>query len=578
MTTYAAEGRCVKKYSSIANVVYQLNVRFKPIDTLTLLKAYVPAEEIVHWFNIFLQTSVGDIDKYDICITQIIIVTSDITSKQDHILRDFVNSTLIYFDVFLEITINQFHDSDEFVNKMLSVNQQYVEFNLNNTNVPFTQENDFNITARNITFVAYIRDTVNNSYIFDIDTGFNVSIFYKEELYPVEFYSKLNERKQLQWFYHLKLKDALQDILDCNIKFLVEMKVKLLTMRKCPMVTITNQNELRWYDIVEGIIFMKTHYFLESSEYIYFNESGQIILVCVGTFNKVIEKLSIKVFIDGFSGESIVSIACLSVSIIGLILTLITYCMFEQLRTLPGKNNMSLSINLMLAQIFFLIGSLSQFEPFSISCKIIGIVIHFLWLQSVIWMNICTYHIFTVLIKTKVLRHDNDRATLVKYHTMSIIASAVIVSVNIIYSLVTSKYKDFGYGKTVCYISTELMQEITFGIPVALVIVTNITLFSIVVVKLMRMPDISSAVKHERNNAVIFARLSTLTGLTWVFGFVYSWTGIQAFSYIFTVMSGGQGVLIMISFIVNKRVFDLYTKRFCKQTLPANSNTCSTPL
>lgn len=248
----------------------------------------------------------------------------------------------------------------------------------------------------------------------------------------------------------------------------------------------------------------------------------------------------------------------------------------EQLRTLPGKNNMSLSINLILAQILFLVGSLSRFEPLSNPCKTIGVVIHFFWLQSVFWMNICTYHTFRVFVKTKVMRHSNVRAALLKYHSVSIIASAIFVSINVIYSVINSEYHDIGYGKSVSYISTPLMQIITFGIPVGLIVVANITMFSIVVIKITRMPAISSTVKNDRNNVVIFAKLSTLTGLTWVFGFVYSWTGIQVFSYIFTMLAGGQGVLVMVSFIVNKRVLDLYKTRFSKAALPDHSQNANT--
>lgn len=192
-------------------------------------------------------------------------VTSDL-SKQKPEISDLINSTLMYYDVYFEIDFrsSQYHDSDEFVNKITTVDEQQVVFD----RVNYTNEIYIN-TNRNVTMVAFLRDNVNNNIY-----NFNKTI---SNMYM------LDEIKN----YHVKLNDASQYIAQCvtNGKHFATMyelvSVKLLAMRDCPMFTITNQIDFLWQNIVEGIIFMKTDYFLKSLKYVYFNESSQTILVCV---------------------------------------------------------------------------------------------------------------------------------------------------------------------------------------------------------------------------------------------------------------------------------------------------------
>jgi hypothetical protein len=61
---------------------------------------------------------------------------------------------------------------------------------------------------------------------------------------------------------------------------------------------------------------------------------------------------------------------------------------------------------------------------------------------------------------------------------------------------------------------------------------------------------------------LIFAKLSTITGATWIFGLLYAWTNMVVFSYMFIVLNAGQGVFIMFAFIFNRRVFQMI-KQVC---------------
>lgn len=73
-------------------------------------------------------------------------------------------------------------------------------------------------------------------------------------------------------------------------------------------------------------------------------------------------------------------------SVLCSVLTLISFCMFPSLRTVPGKAIMFLTTFLMIAQISFQFNLLFVSVP--VLCIIVAALQHFSWLSSFCWMNI----------------------------------------------------------------------------------------------------------------------------------------------------------------------------------------------
>ena len=166
---------------------------------------------------------------------------------------------------------------------------------------------------------------------------------------------------------------------------------------------------------------------------------------------------------------------------------------------------------------------------------------------------------------------ENTRSAFTRYAVVANLAAAVLVCINIIVS-VTSGGPGFGYGGQPCYISDKLMILYTIAIPLGVVIICNFLMFLYVIIKVSRLPDVKKNTKHERKNIIIFAKLSTLTGLTWAFAYIYQWTEVKAFAYLFIVANASQDLFIMFSFIINKRVWGMVSQvRF-------TPNTKSTPV
>ena len=262
---------------------------------------------------------------------------------------------------------------------------------------------------------------------------------------------------------------------------------------------------------------------------------------------------------DGVSAQGILSLVCTCISILCLILTLITYALFQELRTQPGINTIALVTCLIIAQTLFQFGSGQSDSVPKWGCQTIGVLTHFFWLMVMFWMNVCSVHMFMVFITIKKITvHKKSLKQTIIYTTYTILASGIIVVINIVVSLRRSDMNGIGYGGKMCYITDYRMVGYVFALPVGMIVVVNLGHYIAVIIKMWRLPTVTSETKHTRNFFAIYAKLSTLTGITWVFGFVYVFTGVTALEYIFIIFNASQGVFIFLAFVCNKRVISLH--------------------
>ncbi|XP_045166357.2 uncharacterized protein LOC123529859 [Mercenaria mercenaria] len=265
------------------------------------------------------------------------------------------------------------------------------------------------------------------------------------------------------------------------------------------------------------------------------------------------------------------AISCLSVSLLSLSLTLIVYSVFKDLRTLPGMNNMALVTSMFAFQATSLINTITDIE-ISWLCSFFAVFTHFSFVNSFSWMFICTYHMLKVFMNVRnraVPRNDCLTFTVYTIFTTSVATVAVVATV--ITAEVQSGGNDIGYGGYGCYIKNSVMVLCAAAIPAAIIIVLNLGMFCITVYKISKHPSMSSAGATERSNIAIFAKLSTLTGLTWIFGFMFVFTKVNALAYIFVTLNAGQGLFIMLSFVCNRRVLRLIHSKFSVQTAASQS-------
>lgn len=277
-------------------------------------------------------------------------------------------------------------------------------------------------------------------------------------------------------------------------------------------------------------------------------------VVCLEDYQKIVKRAKVVTDenIDWHLGRT--SVVCTCVSLIFLFITFIFYCVFPTLRTSGGVINMCLVVTLFFALCAYEFG-IEQNENETL-CVIIGILIHFLWLSVLCWMNACTTHMFLKLSFPLRWRLTQSlKRTLLFSSFFSFLTPLGIVSLNVIvhYSL----DRKFGYGGKVCYMNTVEGRLYSFGVPVAMVFLVNIFLFIFTMCKLKRQLVSVKKNTNSKLNMVACVKLSTITGISWFFGYLYELTQTKAFAYVFTILVAGQGLFLFLAFIVNKKTLGL---------------------
>ena len=193
------------------------------------------------------------------------------------------------------------------------------------------------------------------------------------------------------------------------------------------------------------------------------------------------------------------------------------------------------------------------------------------------WMVVCTYHmvkVFMSITDRSIASHQHRQ--FMKYFAISESIATILIITLVVYRL--AFYGESGYGGDACYIQSPGNILYFVGIPAACMVIANMVMFGFIIVKVARLPDVEMArSSKERDLLTIFFKLSTVTGMTWGFGLVYQLTGVYLFAYLFIICNFGQGVFILFSFVLNKRVYMQLRSLCCKgHAYNSKSNTHAT--
>ena len=357
-------------------------------------------------------------------------------------------------------------------------------------------------------------------------------------------------------------------LLSCRMKDIVPFtKIKM-----CPYITL----EVEEIDVmITNDVLIIKEINLNLSKWEYEIHSGSIYM-CLDDYefiNKQLQprEMNLRTDVNDLTVDpkGLLALICVCLSLLALLVTIFIYSYFTVLQSQPGVNNLILCICLLLAQSVYQFGAGQTTLP-NWACVLIGAISHFLWLTALFSMNICSVHIYLTFSKNRKLSATYDRKQTSIYVAYIVFVPLGFVLINIIVSLIDSHGQDIGYGGSLCYISSNLMQSITFLLPLLVLLISNIVLFVVVVIKINRIKEAVEKTKKERNFLLIYARLSSLTGITWIFGLFQVLIKHDIFEYLFIIFNASQGVFIMIAFVVNKRVASLFCR---KKTLDSSTGT-----
>ncbi|ESO98106.1 hypothetical protein LOTGIDRAFT_143123, partial [Lottia gigantea] len=269
-----------------------------------------------------------------------------------------------------------------------------------------------------------------------------------------------------------------------------------------------------------------------------------------------------------------VTIVCISLSMISLVLVIITYLVFGEMRTQPGINNLTLSCNLFLAQLVLMVG-FDKTNQVTL-CKVLGMTTHFLWLSMLFWMNICSYHMLKVFVFSKFVIHSSNRILKqsIIYSIYGYGTPILIMTTTIVANVIATSGSHLGYGGDICYLSSKLLALYAFVIPLCFVIVSNVTSFVWTVITIHRVKQVGKQ-SGERNNVYIYLKLSVVTGVFWTISLMSNFVDSIVLDYISVILNGSQGVFLLWSFVLNKSVWNKWKKK-CRKSVPADSPTIMT--
>ena len=257
-----------------------------------------------------------------------------------------------------------------------------------------------------------------------------------------------------------------------------------------------------------------------------------------------------------------ITTVCNTFSIVCLVLALVTYLLFPSLRTVPGKLIICFMIILLLTLLCETLSYTIANTPHG--CVIIGIFRHFLWLGVFSSMHVCNFHMFKVFRQKTNNAFNNvlhQRKILCKYFIYAAFCPLSFVIISIITHFLIHKNSSMGYGGVRCFIVNDVLRIIFFILPIGIICFSNAAFFISTIFQIHNTRVVASN-REARNDFLIFVKLTTITGVSWVFQIIDSFLTISAFSYFSTTLNSLQGTLVCFAFIANKNFYSLYRNLF----------------
>ncbi|XP_067056620.1 adhesion G protein-coupled receptor L3-like isoform X5 [Acropora muricata] len=233
-----------------------------------------------------------------------------------------------------------------------------------------------------------------------------------------------------------------------------------------------------------------------------------------------------------------ITLAGCSLSILGLIITLIVHFIFwRNLKSPKTTIHVNFCAALLMANIFILIGSRST--EFKNLCTAISILLHYFFLSAVFWMLAQGLQIYSAIIHVFSATEWQS-----KYYY--ILGWGVPFGI-IIPCLGITRTEGYGSDET-CWLSLESGLIWTFIVPCVVVILINGVIFFWVLRAMMTshkmiMKSLKEKIRRGIKSCLV---LFPLLGLTWVFGLLAFDKHTVVFLYLFAVINSLQGFFVFV--------------------------------
>uniref|UniRef100_A0A7M4FRA1 Adhesion G-protein coupled receptor D1 n=1 Tax=Crocodylus porosus TaxID=8502 RepID=A0A7M4FRA1_CROPO len=252
--------------------------------------------------------------------------------------------------------------------------------------------------------------------------------------------------------------------------------------------------------------------------------------------------------------SSISYIGC-SLSIFCLTITLVTFAILSSVSTIRNQRyhiHANLSFAILVAQILLLISF--QFNPGTVPCKILAILLHFFFLSAFAWMLVEGFHLYSMVIKV----FGSEESKHLYYYGIGWGCPLVICIVS-----ATSATDSYGQFDN-CWLSLSNGAIWAFVAPALFVIVVNIGILIAVTRVISRISADNYKVHGDANafklTAKAVAVLLPILGSSWIFGVLAVNVHTLVFQYMFAVFNSLLLMYGLMLFLKVRAAFKHKTK------------------
>ncbi|XP_054630095.1 adhesion G-protein coupled receptor D1 isoform X1 [Dunckerocampus dactyliophorus] len=230
-----------------------------------------------------------------------------------------------------------------------------------------------------------------------------------------------------------------------------------------------------------------------------------------------------------------------SISIFCLAITLVTFAVLSSVSTIRNQRyhiHANLSFAILVAEILLLISA--SFDPGTLPCKIMAVLLHFFFLSAFAWMLVEGLHLYSMVVKV----FGSEGSKHVYYYGIGWGSPLVICVVSM-----TSALDSYGAVDN-CWLSLKNGAIWAFVAPALCVIVVNIGILISVTRIISRISGENYKVHGDANAVKLTAKavavLLPILGISWIFGILAVNTHSLPFLYIFAVFNSLQGFFVFL--------------------------------
>ncbi|XP_051964730.1 adhesion G-protein coupled receptor D1-like isoform X2 [Xyrauchen texanus] len=256
-----------------------------------------------------------------------------------------------------------------------------------------------------------------------------------------------------------------------------------------------------------------------------------------------------------------------SVSIFCLAITLVTFAVLSSVSTIRNQRyhiHANLAFAIFVAQILLLISF--HFNPGTLPCKILAVLLHFFFLCAFAWMLVEGLHLYSMVVKV----FGSEGSKHFYYYAIGWGSPLVICVVSMTSSL--DSYGGFGN----CWLSLKNGAIWAFVAPALFVIMVNIGILIAVTRIISRISAENYKVHGDTNSVKLTTKavavLLPILGISWIFGVLAVNDHSLLFQYMFAVFNSLQGFFIFLFHcLLNSEVRAAFKHKTKVWTLTSNS-------